>query len=131
MPGSALGRCHHSREAVREVAAGVGDLNEKGKLLGRGVGEGHGLKQASRAGLVAGGTAYFNRRFGIQGEYSRFFNDPDYCFSAVQGGPVFRFPMGRLVPFTHVLGSGLNLACAPSMPRLAVAPGQQPGTSPD
>ncbi|HEX5403515.1 MAG TPA: hypothetical protein VFX16_14565 [Pseudonocardiaceae bacterium] len=35
------------------------------------------------------------------------------------------------LPVTHVLGCGLNLACAPSTPRIAVAPGQQPGTSPD
>jgi hypothetical protein len=32
---------------------------------------------------------------------------------------------------THVIGGGLNLAGTPSTPRIAVAPGQQPGTSPD
>src|SRR6202000_3379485 len=40
-------------------------------------------------------------------------------------------PGGTHVPFTHFPGSGLNLARSPSTPRLAVAPGQQPGTSPD
>jgi hypothetical protein len=35
------------------------------------------------------------------------------------------------VPFQHVLGTGLRLAGRPSTPRPAVAPGQQPGTSPD
>ena len=50
-------------------------------------------------GGVAGGIAgYFNRWFGIQGEYTYLFNHPDYCVSAVQGGPVFRHQMGRLVP---------------------------------
>lgn len=40
-------------------------------------------------------------------------------------------PSGTSVPFTHVLGTGLLLAGPPSAPRIAVAPGQQPGTSPD
>ena len=55
-------------------------------------------------GVVTGVTGYFNHSFGIQGEYSKFPNSPDYCFGAVQGGPVFRLPLGRLVPFAHVLG---------------------------
>jgi hypothetical protein len=38
---------------------------------------------------------------------------------------------GAQSSFTHVIGSGLNLAGTPSTPRVAVAPGQQPGTSPD
>jgi hypothetical protein len=61
------------------------------------------------AGMVTSFTGYFNNRFGLQGEYSKFFNDPDYCFSSVQGGPVFRFPVGRLVPFAHVLGGGAQV----------------------
>lgn len=40
-------------------------------------------------------------------------------------------PSGTSVPFTHVIGTGLILAGPPSAPRIAVAPGQQPGTSPD
>jgi hypothetical protein len=61
------------------------------------------------AGMVTSFTGYFNRRFGLQGEYSKFFNDPDYCFGAVQGGPVFRFPLGRLVPFAHILGGAAQV----------------------
>lgn len=38
---------------------------------------------------------------------------------------------GAQSSFTHVIGSGLNLAGTPGTPRVAVAPGQQPGTSPD
>ena len=56
------------------------------------------------AGLVTGVTGYFGHTFGLQGEYSKFFNSPDYCFSTVQGGPVIRHQMGRLVPFAHILG---------------------------
>jgi hypothetical protein len=61
------------------------------------------------AGMVTSFAGYFNRRFGLEGEYSKFFNDPDYCFSAAQGGPVFRFPRGRLVPFVHVLGGAAQI----------------------
>jgi hypothetical protein len=61
------------------------------------------------AGMVTSFTGYFNRRFGLQGEYSKFFNSPDYCFGAVQGGPVLRFPLGRLVPFVHVLGGAAQI----------------------
>ena len=61
------------------------------------------------AGMVTSFAGYFNRRFGLEGEYSKFFNDPDYCFGAVQGGPVFRFPLGRLVPFMHILGGGAQI----------------------
>jgi hypothetical protein len=38
---------------------------------------------------------------------------------------------GAQLPFQHTLGTGLHLAGPPSTPRPAVAPGQQPGTSPD
>lgn len=38
---------------------------------------------------------------------------------------------GAQVSFPHVVGSGLHLAGVPTTPRPAVAPGQQPGTSPD
>jgi len=61
------------------------------------------------AGMVTSFTGYFNRSFGLQGEYSKFFNSPDYCFGAVQGGPVLRFPLGRLVPFAHVLGGAAQV----------------------
>jgi hypothetical protein len=54
-------------------------------------------------GITASGTGYFNRSFGLQGEYSKYPNDPDYCYSDIEGGPVFRHQMGRLVPFVHVL----------------------------
>ncbi len=56
-------------------------------------------------GGVAGGvTDYLSRSFGIQGEYTYFFNHPDYCASTVQGGPVLRHQFGRLVPFMHAMG---------------------------
>ena len=54
-------------------------------------------------------TGYFNHWFGIQGEYSKFFNSPDYCFTTVQGGPVLRHQIGRLVPFAHVIGGAAQV----------------------
>jgi hypothetical protein len=61
------------------------------------------------AGVVGSISGYFNRWFGLQAEYAKFFNDPDYCFSTAQGGPVFRFQVGRLVPFARVLGGGAQV----------------------
>jgi hypothetical protein len=61
------------------------------------------------AGMVTSVTGYFSRSFGVQAEYSKFFNDPDYCFSTLQGGPAFRYRIGRLIPFAHVLGGGAQV----------------------
>ena len=60
-------------------------------------------------GFTAGFTGYFSRAFGVQAEYSKFFNHPDYCFSAVQGGPVYRHQFGRLVPFAHTMDVGAQI----------------------
>ena len=61
-------------------------------------------------GFGASLTGYFSHRFGIQAEYTKYPNDPDYCFSTVQGGPVFRYQLGRLVPFAHLLGGAAQVA---------------------
>jgi len=61
------------------------------------------------AGFASSVTGYFSNSFGIQAEYSRFFNDPDYCFSTAQVGLVYRHPLGRLVPFAHLLGGGTQV----------------------
>lgn len=50
---------------------------------------------------------------------------------AHSGGGVAGGAGGAPVPFQHLLGAGPHLAGTPSTPRPAVAPGQQPGTSPD
>jgi hypothetical protein len=60
-------------------------------------------------GLLTSVTGYFSHSFGVQAEYSKFFNDPDYCFSTIQGGPAFRYQIGRLIPFAHVLGGGAQV----------------------
>lgn len=60
-------------------------------------------------GLAGGIAGYFNRSFGIEGEYTYLFNHPDYCVSAIQGGPVFRHQMGRLVPFLHAMGGAARV----------------------
>ena len=60
-------------------------------------------------GVVAGATGFFNRYVGLQAEYTHFYNSPDYCLSTVQGGPVFRRPVGRFVPFAHIVGGGAQV----------------------
>jgi hypothetical protein len=60
-------------------------------------------------GMVGGATGYFSRSFGFEAQYSKFPNDPDYCFSTAQAGPVFRHQLGRLVPFVHVLGGAAQV----------------------
>jgi len=59
--------------------------------------------QSISLGGVASATAYFGKHFGIQGEGSFFPGGPNDSVYSAQGGPVFRFPMGRFVPFVHFL----------------------------
>jgi polysaccharide export outer membrane protein len=54
-------------------------------------------------GGVASATAYFGKHFGIQGEGSFFPGGSNDSVYSAQGGLVFRFPMGRFVPFVHFL----------------------------
>lgn len=61
------------------------------------------------AGMVTSVTGYLTHSFGLQAEYSKFFNSPDYCFSTIQGGPAFRWQFGRLIPFAHVIGGGAQV----------------------
>jgi hypothetical protein len=62
------------------------------------------------AGFGSSITGYFSHSFGIQAEYNKFFNEPDYCFATAQAGPVFRHQVGRLVPFLHLLGGAAQVA---------------------
>ena len=64
---------------------------------------------ALAGGVVAGFRRYFNGSLGIDVEYAKFPNDPDYCFGTIQGGPVFRHSMGRLVPFVRVIGGAAQM----------------------
>jgi len=61
------------------------------------------------AGFASSFTGYFSHSFGIQAEYSRFFNSPDNCFSTAQAGLAYRHPLGRFVPFAHILGGGAQV----------------------
>jgi hypothetical protein len=61
------------------------------------------------SGFVIGATGYVTRGFGIAAEYEKSPNTPDYCFSTVQAGPAFRWQLGRLIPFAHVLGGGAQV----------------------
>ncbi|HEV2619693.1 MAG TPA: hypothetical protein VGU23_07110 [Acidobacteriaceae bacterium] len=60
-------------------------------------------------GFIAAGTVFFSHSFGIEGEYSRSPNQPDYCFSTGQAGPAFRHQWGRLIPYAHVLGGAVEM----------------------
>jgi len=60
-------------------------------------------------GAVAGIAAYFNRSFGIQAEFSKFPDNPDYCFGTAEAGLVYRHPIGRLIPFMHFVGGGAHV----------------------
>jgi hypothetical protein len=60
-------------------------------------------------GFGVGVTGYFTHNFGLAAEYTKYPNDPDYCFATAQGGPVMRFQMGRLVPFMHIQGGGAQI----------------------
>jgi outer membrane protein OmpA-like peptidoglycan-associated protein len=55
------------------------------------------------AGAIGGVTAYFKPSWGLDLEYAKLFNSPDYCFSTIQGGLRYRRSMGRLVPFVHAI----------------------------
>jgi hypothetical protein len=65
--------------------------------------------QTIPGGLVASVTGYFSSALGFQAEYAKFPDDPDYCFSTIQAGPVLRHQLGRLVPFAHVLGGAAQV----------------------
>lgn len=60
-------------------------------------------------GVTAGIAHYFTPSWGVEAEYAKFPNDPDYCFSSVQGGLAWRHSAGRLVPFAHVIGGGVQM----------------------
>ncbi|HEV2646065.1 MAG TPA: hypothetical protein VGU46_06845 [Acidobacteriaceae bacterium] len=60
-------------------------------------------------GFAASITGYLSQAFGVQAEYTDYPNDPDYCFSTAQAGPVFRHQVGRLIPYAHVLGGAARV----------------------
>ena len=65
----------------------------------------YGQPYTSIPGGASGGfTAYFLPWLGLDAEYAKLFDNPDYCFSTIQGGLALRYPHGRLVPFAHAIG---------------------------
>jgi len=60
-------------------------------------------------GVVTSVTGYFSRSFGFQAEFAKFPDNPDYCYSTIQAGPVLRHQMGRLVPFAHFVGGAAQV----------------------
>jgi len=69
----------------------------------------YGQPYTSIPGGASGGfTAYFLPWLGLDAEYAKLFDSPDYCFSTVQAGLAARYPHGRLVPFAHAIGGAAH-----------------------
>ena len=60
-------------------------------------------------GAVASGTGYFTNHLGVQVEASFSPHGPNDCVYTAQAGPVYRYQIGRLVPFAHILGGGARV----------------------
>jgi hypothetical protein len=65
--------------------------------------------QPINEGGIASATGYITSRLGIQAEGSLFPSGPNDCVYSAQAGAVYRFPMGRLAPFVHLLGGEANV----------------------
>jgi hypothetical protein len=65
--------------------------------------------QPITSGAVTSLSAYFGRNFGLQAEGGFHPDGPNDCVYTGQGGPVFRLPRGRWIPFVHVLGGGAKV----------------------
>jgi hypothetical protein len=60
-------------------------------------------------GGVTNATVYFGEHFGVQAEGSFFPNGPNDCVYTGQAGIAYRYQLGRLVPFVHLLGGGADV----------------------
>src|ERR1700710_1790726 len=65
--------------------------------------------QPINLGAVASVTGYFNKNIGLQFEGQLSPHGPNDCFYTAQVGPLYRYPLGRLVPFAHVLAGGARV----------------------
>lgn len=81
--------------------------------------QGYKFQDVRNLNATASVTYYFGRFLGVQAEGSYFSGNGEHeiyhhCFNAncdqivytAEAGPVMRFPMGRFVPFLHMLGGG-------------------------
>ena len=69
--------------------------------------------QPINTGAVTSGSAYFDRYVGLQAEGGFHPNGPNDCVYTAQGGPVFRLPKGRWVPFVHMVGGSAKIGGSP------------------
>ena len=60
-------------------------------------------------GALAGANFYFNKYVGVQAEGTISPRGPNDCAATLQGGPVARYQLRRVVPFAHVTGGGAKL----------------------
>lgn len=63
-------------------------------------------------GVTAGATGWFLPALGLDAEYTKMPDSPDYCFSSIQGGLAVRRPLGRIVPYAHGLGGAVHMGPA-------------------
>ncbi len=69
------------------------------------------------AGAAGSATLYFNRFLGAQLEAGASPDGPNDRIFTGEGGPVFRYPIGRLTPFVHALGGAANVTGPAEQPR--------------
>lgn len=60
-------------------------------------------------GAVGSATVYLNHWLGVQAEGGIHPNGPNDCALTAEGGVVARKTLGRLIPFAHVLGGGVQI----------------------
>ncbi len=65
--------------------------------------------QPINASTLAGANFFFNRYLGVQAEGSTSPSSASDCAATLQGGPVLRFQMRRVVPFLHATAGGAKL----------------------
>lgn len=81
--------------------------------------DGYQYQSISNPNATVSIAAYFNRYFGVQAEGGYFSGTNEHaqyipcsgesCSQLIytaEGGPIFRLPLGRFVPFAHLLGGG-------------------------
>jgi len=102
-----------------DLYGGYGDIQPFGSTL-----SGHTFQSVHNMNATISVAGYFWKNLGVQVE-GGYFNGPsprgifyqcapacesrDPMYYSAEGGPIVRFPKGRLIPFVHVLGGGARI----------------------
>lgn len=100
-----------------DIYAGYADIEPFGSSI-----NGHPFKQVGNLNATVGFADYFKHNLGVEVEaeyfsgpakpgeigqcYKGACNDRDQMYYTAIAGPVYRFPIGRFVPFVHIMGGG-------------------------